>query len=129
MNYYQIQDSKIDILEWWYKHKNTLPHLCLLVQDYLCVPASSAKSECTFSAAGNIAKKTRNRLIPENVNMLRILVKSCSYIPDKSDVTNEETLKSNSLRKSDSFGVTISDLVYFLGGCSPISLSKPCDFF
>ena len=37
-------------------------------------------------------------------------------------------LTSNSLRESDSFGVNISDLVYFLGGCSPICLSKPCDF-
>ena len=52
-----------------------------MVKQYLCVPASSTSSERSFSIAGNIVTERRNRLLPENVEMLTFLKINFEYIP------------------------------------------------
>ena len=44
-----------------------------LVRQVLCIPATSASSERVFSTAGNICRKKRTRLTPQNVDALTVL--------------------------------------------------------
>ena len=90
LNPNEVQDSSFDILQWWFNYRSTFPHLCTIVKDSLCVPASSTASERTFSTAGNIVTKTRNRLLPENINMLTFLRKNYLYIPEDTLVLTED---------------------------------------
>ena len=83
-------DKSFDVLKWWYQHKSSYPYLCTMVTYYLCVPASSTPSERCFSTAGNIVTKTRNRLLPENVNMLTFLKNNYHSIPNITKVKNIE---------------------------------------
>ena len=62
------------------------PNLSIMVKQYLCVPASSTSSERSFSIAGNIVTERRNRLLPENVEMLTFLKINFEYIPLVTEV-------------------------------------------
>ena len=57
------------------------PNLSMLAKHYLCIPASSTSSERSFLIANNIVTKRRNRLLPENVEMLTFLKNNFKYIP------------------------------------------------
>ena len=46
----------------------------------MCIQASSSSSEHTFSASGNIVTPKRNKLDPENVNLLVYLKESLGKI-------------------------------------------------
>lgn len=52
------------------------PHLQQLAIKYLSIPSGSVASERLFSTAGNILTDRRNRLTPENLNMLVFLNKN-----------------------------------------------------
>lgn len=62
------------VLTWW-KHigATTFPIMARVARSILCIPASSAKSECNFSDAGNTITSKRNRLSPFVVNDLMFL--------------------------------------------------------
>ena len=62
--------TSIDILQFWSEHEKRLPILASIVRKYMCIQASSSSSERTFSSSGNIVTPRRNKLDPENVNML-----------------------------------------------------------
>ena len=55
---------------WWKKTRETLPILSNLASKYLSAPPSSVESERLFSTGGNIYEPTRNRLCPENGELL-----------------------------------------------------------
>jgi len=59
--------------QWWSNSRETLPLLSKLALKYLCAPSSSVESERLFSTGGNIYEPTRNRLCPENGEMLMFL--------------------------------------------------------
>ncbi len=67
-----VIDGEDDPLAWWKVHKINFPRLC----KYLCVPATSAPSECLFSTGGNIVTCTRSSLKPAEVDMLVFLAKN-----------------------------------------------------
>lgn len=50
------------LLEFWQRQTVSFPQLCALARRILCVPASSAASERTFSSAGRVIEARRNRL-------------------------------------------------------------------
>lgn len=58
---------------WWKNSKEQFPLLCKVAMKYLCAPSSSVESERVFSTGGNIYEPTRNRLCPENGEMLMFL--------------------------------------------------------
>jgi hypothetical protein len=53
-------------LQWWKKYEMTLPTLSKLAKRLLCIPATSAPSERTFSAAGHTIANDRASLKPEH---------------------------------------------------------------
>ena len=81
-----VKDKSFDILKWWKDNSTMFPNLSIMVKQYLCVPASSTSSERSFSIAGNIVTERRNRLLPENVEMLTFLKINFEYIPLVTEV-------------------------------------------
>ena len=82
--------ATIDILQFWHAHEKQFPSLARVVKKYMCIQASSSSSERTFSASGNIVTPKRNKLDPENVNLLVYLKENLGKIkipklPPKSD--------------------------------------------
>ena len=63
-------DPDSDPLNWWQCEKKKLPVIAELARKYLCACGTSVPSERLFSKAGFIVNDYRNRLSPQNVNML-----------------------------------------------------------
>ena len=87
--------ATIDILQFWHAHEKQFPSLAKVVKKYMCIQASSSSSERTFSASGNIVTPKRNKLDPENVNLLVYLKENLGNIkipklPPKSDKEDSE---------------------------------------
>jgi hAT family C-terminal dimerisation region len=67
------------LLFWWKIKQGDFPVISRVVRSVLAVPASSAKSECNFSDAGNTMTKKRNQLDPtklDDLMFLRSMLKS-----------------------------------------------------
>lgn len=86
------EKSKVDILQWWRDHEKTLPLLSHYAKGILAIPASSASSERTFSAAGNIVTAKRYNLDPKTTQTLtwcqqnwRVLKKPSWNVQDELD--------------------------------------------
>ncbi|CAL4122636.1 unnamed protein product [Meganyctiphanes norvegica] len=80
-----VKDKLFNVLKWWKDNSVMFPNLSILVKQYLCVPATSTSSERCFT-------KSRNRLLPENVEMLTFLQNNFKYIPPETtvkDIDNE----------------------------------------
>ena len=71
--YSHEETLECDPLQWWKVKSASYPNLSAQVQRMWSLPASSVRSEEIFSTAGNIFTLKRNRLLPENVNMLVFL--------------------------------------------------------
>ena len=71
-----VIDPDSDPLIWWLSERKKLPVIAELARKYLCACGTSVPSECLFSKAGFIVNDYRNRLSPQNVNMLVFLAKS-----------------------------------------------------
>lgn len=71
--------SYVDPLVWWKGNEPSYPHLAKLAKRYLAVPATSTKSERTYSAAGIVAGKRRAALTSENVDRLIFLNKNTDF--------------------------------------------------
>jgi len=56
------------LLHWWKATEAHLPKLAKVARRILAIPASSASSECAFSAAGVTISQRRTALDPETVN-------------------------------------------------------------
>ena len=68
-----IAELNDDPLRWWSTREIQYIHLKKVVKKYLCMPATSVRSEEVFSTAGNVLTHKRNRLLPANVNRLVFL--------------------------------------------------------
>lgn len=60
-------------LEFWEKHKYTMPELYKLHLKYLGIPATSVPSERLFSKVGQMTHVRRNRLLPKNLDIILFL--------------------------------------------------------
>ena len=60
-------------LEYWAQASLRYPIVAQAARKYLCIPASSATSECNFSKAGHIVRARRARLSEEHVKELSFL--------------------------------------------------------
>jgi hypothetical protein len=59
---FAILHEQGDPLQWHRNHKDMFPLHSALARRYLCIPATSAASERTFSTSGNIISQKRGRL-------------------------------------------------------------------
>ena len=60
-------------LEYWAQASLRYPIVAQAAEKYLCIPASSATSECSTSKAGQIVRARRERLPKEHVKELSFL--------------------------------------------------------
>ena len=73
--------EKEDPLTFWINNESTYPLLSQLAIDLLCIPASSAPVERTFSTAGESTCGRRNRLSDKNLEREIIMRRNiCSYL-------------------------------------------------
>jgi len=75
-----IIERKQDRILWWKANILNFETLKNQVLKYLSCPPSSVESERLFSAAGAVYTEARNRLLPENANMLIFIMKNKKII-------------------------------------------------
>ena len=76
MRLFEATDSPgrpCDILQWWKMFEPNFPMLAKLARMIFAIPASSAKSERTFSKAGRMVTSLRGNLAPDKVEELTIV--------------------------------------------------------
>jgi hypothetical protein len=66
-------DKSSNILDWWRTQQVNFPRLAKLARVFLCIPASSAPSERTFSHLNIVVSKRRNRILPERAERHLVL--------------------------------------------------------
>ncbi|XP_077965704.1 uncharacterized protein LOC144411894 [Styela clava] len=71
--YLGLSATQEEMLQWWKRNKKVYPNIAVVVQKYLCIPATSAASERAFSSAGLTVSKLRSRLTGRHVNELNFL--------------------------------------------------------
>jgi hypothetical protein len=67
------KSNATDALDWWRAHAGMLSPMDAVARWFLCLPATSAESERTFSLAGLVATSRRSRLSGPLVNDLVLL--------------------------------------------------------
>lgn len=67
---------KADPLQWWKLNEVQFPHLKMLAQKYLCIPATSVSSERLFSKQGDVVDARRELIKPSQVNQVLFLNKN-----------------------------------------------------
>lgn len=72
-NHFTPEDCQKDILALWKDHQRDYPSLSVVAKAVLCIPATSASSERTFSSAGRVLEARRNRLNPGTVDSILFL--------------------------------------------------------
>ena len=65
--------AEVNLLSFWEKQGQSFPRLQHLAKRILCVPATSAASERSFSAAGRVIEARRSRLNPDTVDAILFL--------------------------------------------------------
>ena len=76
INLYKAESQisiSLDPLAWWRVNSIKYPLIAQLARQYLGIPATSTKSERTFSLTGQLVTPRRNCLSSEKVNMLVFL--------------------------------------------------------
>lgn len=63
-NFFNIKDEVTDVLQFWRTQESNYPIMAKVANVLLCKPASSAKSESAFSAAGALLSKKRAHIEP-----------------------------------------------------------------
>lgn len=76
-------DDRDDLLHFWREQENLLPNLSILAKKILCIPASSAAVERTFSSAGVVVSQRRTSIKPSLVNDIILIRSAGAYLKDK----------------------------------------------
>lgn len=62
-----------NVMEWWHSHQDILPMLSRYARFIHSIPATSAASERSFSAAGNMLTEKRSGLNPATLSSMLLL--------------------------------------------------------
>lgn len=62
-----------DVCTWWRTHKTKFPNVATLAAEYLCIPASSAMIERSFSVTGHHLNKRRRLMAEDRVTDLTLV--------------------------------------------------------
>ena len=65
-----ISFERENYFSWWENNMQRFPYLAKLAERYLGAPPTSVPSERLFSGAGNLYDEKRNRLAPDNAEIL-----------------------------------------------------------
>ncbi|CAF3764326.1 unnamed protein product [Rotaria sp. Silwood1] len=71
--YLQLDVNCDDVLQFWRSSGDNFPHLKVLAQIVLAIPARSTLSEQVFSTTGLILNAKRIKLSPENVDRIQTI--------------------------------------------------------
>ena len=74
---------------WWFENMKQYPLLSQLTKRYLSAPPTSVSSERLFSCAGELYDDKRNRLTPENAEVLLFIKNNFQLIDGQYIYTNE----------------------------------------
>ena len=72
--------ERLDPISFWTENEANYPLLSSLACDMLCIPASSAPVERTFSTAGESTSGRRNRLSDKNLKREVLIRKNKHYL-------------------------------------------------
>ena len=72
--------ENVDPISFWIENEAGYPLLSSLAIDILCIPASSAPVERTFSTAGESTSGRRNRLSDKNLEREVLIRKNKHYL-------------------------------------------------
>lgn len=75
-----IDFHRDNVYTWWTTNRFRFPKLASIAQKYLCAPPTSVSSERLFSGAGLIYDESRNRLSPDNAEILLFVKKNFDYL-------------------------------------------------
>ncbi|XP_005103836.1 zinc finger BED domain-containing protein 1 isoform X2 [Aplysia californica] len=67
---------KADPLQWWKLNEVQFPHLKILAQKYLCIPATSVSSDRLFSKQGHLVEMKRDLVKPNHLHTILFLNKN-----------------------------------------------------
>ena len=91
---FSLAPDGVNPLGWWKEHERMFPILAHVAKTVYTIPASSSKSERTFSCAGNFVTTKRNRLGTKKLEDLVILKENQETIVSfKRDNPNMESSK------------------------------------
>ena len=76
--YLKLEVNCDDVLQFWRSSGDSFPHLKILAQIVLAIPATSAPSEQVFSITGLILNARRTMLSAENVGKIQLIHDNCS---------------------------------------------------
>ncbi|CAF3955873.1 unnamed protein product [Rotaria sp. Silwood1] len=71
--YLKLDVNCDDVLKFWRSSEDNFPHLKVLAQIVLAIPATSTPSEQVFSTTGLILNAKRTMLSPENVGKIQVI--------------------------------------------------------
>ena len=77
---------------WWKAHESRFKYLSETVKAVLCVRASNASCERSFSTCTNTITKSHNMLDPDTVQALSFLKNNYEYLPKDVTVTDLQDL-------------------------------------
>ncbi|KAK0144139.1 Zinc finger BED domain-containing protein 1 [Merluccius polli] len=69
-------DGEEDPLTWWKTNEKRFPFRAKLARKYLCICATSTRSERVFSTGGSVVTPIRSLLKPDKVNKLVFLARN-----------------------------------------------------
>lgn len=79
----KIIERKQNPYSWWTENRYKYPHAFKIGMRYLSAPASTVVSERLFSTEGLVYEQHRNRLLPENGEMLTCMKKNFKYLESR----------------------------------------------
>ena len=75
-----ISFERENCFSWWENNMQRFPYLAKLAERYLGAPPTSVPSERLFSGAGNLYDEKRNRLAPDNAEILLFIKNNIKFI-------------------------------------------------
>ena len=72
-----------NILIWWKEHEKIFPNLAKLAKKFLCITATSGKTESFFSLMGMAIKAKRSTLSPTKAEMIMFIHENQYIIDEK----------------------------------------------
>ena len=71
-----------DVAKWWNTYHRRFPHLAIAVKNLMCIPATSANCERSFSTLTDVITHKRHSLSADTTHMLTFIKHNLDIVPD-----------------------------------------------